>query len=176
MLVVGAVGAGAFGVTSAYFTDEATSAQNKFVTGTLKVSVDQSMQTINPVIENWAPGDIEEVRFDVVNEGSLPVNLRSFALGEWFDSSLSAEMVKVVKVEYWDGSAWQVIRQANAGIEGYVYYSPNGYNSSLFELKAGDKEEFKLSVKFDETAGNDYQNKKYKAQLTVEAKQTNAPW
>jgi len=184
ILLSGATAAAAaaliIGATFAYFSDTETSTGNTFTAGTLDVEItDQNLDTPfqdEILVTNWAPGEERFVNFDVKNFGSLPVNLRGFAAGTWNDSGLDAQnRVKVVKVERWDGSTWANIMTNPGGITGYFYWSPDGTNTSLYTLNSGDRAQLRLTVKFDEGAGNDFQGKTFTASLQVEAKQTNAP-
>ena len=162
--------------TGAYFSDTDTSSANTFATGTLRINIDQSMQTtINPVISNWYPGGETTVRFNIQNTGTLPVNLAAYALGSWGVYGLDDSLVKVTKVEYWDAGAWHTIKEDLTGIAGIVYYSPTGDNVNLWTLPGAATEEFRLTVKFDESADNTYQNKTYTATLHAGAKQVNGP-
>lgn len=170
------------GGTFAFFSDTATSETNSFGTGTLSIEIDQDDQVggINPVISNLAPGQSTTVLFDVNNNGSLPVNLRGFAVGSWsgeFGSETpDPTLMKVTLVEYWNGSAWTPIVSDSEGLSGEFYYSPNGQNLSLFELAAGDHEDFRLTVELDDSASDLYQGKSFNASITADAKQTNAAW
>lgn len=161
------------GATFAFFTDSAQSSNNALTTGTLSVALDQSAGIFqnSTTITNWQPGEQRFVRFDAVNDGSLPVNLRSFATGTWNNGTLDPTKVKVVNVEFWNGSGWQSIMSNPLGITGLVYYSPNGLEASLFELAASSREEFRLTVELDGSAGNTYQNAIFNATVTVHAKQ-----
>lgn len=166
------------GATFAFFSDTATSATNSFATGTLDIEIDQSggiFQNSTP-ITNWAPGEERFVRFDVDNNGSLPVILRAAASGSWVGGVLDPTKVQVVLVEFWNGSDWQDIASAPEGLTGFVYYSPDGTNSALFQLAGGATEEFRLTVKLDETANNDYQGETFEATLTAEAHQVEEPF
>jgi len=175
--IIIAVAAVAVGATTAYFTSSDTTSNNTFTAGTLEISLDQTMQTISPVISNWAPGQETSVRFNVDNTGSLPVHLRAFALGSWNEAALDDDMVKVIKAEYYkeSSSSWVTIKSDSNGLADYIYYSPDGTDSALWELAGGATEQIKLSVLFDSAADNAYQGKTYTAAITVEAKQTNAP-
>jgi hypothetical protein len=132
------------------------------------------MQTISPVISNWAPGEETTVRFDVQNTGTLPVNLASYAVGSWGVSGLNDNLVKVTKVEVWNGSGWQTVTANPAGISGIVYYSPDGTNSSLWEVAGGARAYVKLTVLFDSSADDSYQAQTFTAQIHVGAKQVAA--
>ncbi|MBI2031175.1 MAG: hypothetical protein HYT08_01035 [Candidatus Levybacteria bacterium] len=166
------------GATFAYFSDTANSTNNTFTAGTLDVEItDQNADTpfqSETIISNWAPSNQTFVNFDVKNFGSLPVNLRGFATGTWGDSGLDSQnMVKVVQVERWDGSNWVNIQSNPSGITGYFYWSPDGTNSALYTLNAGDRAQLRLTVEFDAGAGNDFQGQTFTASLQAEAKQTN---
>lgn len=165
------------GATYAFFTDSATSANNQLTTGTLNISVDQSANIFqnSTTISNWQPGEERLVRFDVVNQGSLPVNLRAIAVGDWAINELDENVVKVVKAEYWNGSAWTELTANANGLTGYVYYSQFGTDANLFELQANpEREQFRLTIKLDNSADNTYQGQIFNATVRVEARQTTA--
>lgn len=163
------------GGTMAYFTATADSANNTFATGTMAVSVDQSNGIQNTAItNNWQPGKDEVVRFDVVNTGSLPVNLKANVTGAWNDPNLLPTMVKATKVEYFNGTNWVTIVANDSGITGDVFYSPHGDNNALFTVNGGQRVPFRVTVVLDTTADNSYANHTFTAQLHVQAKQTNA--
>jgi predicted ribosomally synthesized peptide with SipW-like signal peptide len=158
--------------TWSYFTANDTSEDNEFITGTMQIDIDQTMESLPVVVDNWAPGQSEVVRFNVDNTGSLPVHLKGYAAGTWGDPGLDDGMVKVTKVEYKNGSTWTDITSSASGLTGEYYYSPNGTDSSLYELAAGSSEEFRLTVEFDASADNSYMNKTYTAEIHMAAKQT----
>lgn len=173
--------AGAFaiagGATFAYFTDNAVSTGNTFATGKLDISLlnhnAESAFNGEAIITGWQPGETAEVTFDVKNVGTLPVHIRGAAGGTWGDNSLdSKNVVKVVRVERWNGSAWETLRSNSNGIEGDFYYSPNGGNSNHFEVNPNTRAHLRLSVRLDGSAGNEFQNKTFTSTLQVEAKQT----
>ena len=171
------------GATFAYFSDSATSTGNTLTAGTLDIEItDQNSDDLfldEVLVTNWAPGEQKFVNFDVKNFGSLPINLRGFATGTWGigNSGLDSQnMVKVVQVERWDGSTWANMLANTAGITGYFYWSPDGTNTALYTLNAGDRAQLRLTVEFDAGAGNDFQGQTFTASLQANAKQTNAPW
>jgi len=166
------------GATFAFFSDTETSTGNTFASGTLDVSItDQNSDDLfqgEAVVSDWKPGNQTFVNFDVKNVGSLPVNLRGFAAGTWNVPALDSQnMVKVVQVERWDGSSWANILSNPSGITGYFYWSPNGNNSALYTVNAGDRAQLRLTVEFDPDAGNDFQGQTFTSSLQVEAKQIN---
>lgn len=168
------VGGSAF----AFFTDTATSQNNTFATGTLDVSItDQNEDTpfeSQAIVSNWAPGEEALVNFDVKNVGTLPVQLRGFATGTWGNEALdNQDKVKVTRVERFNGSSWETLLTNSNGITGLFYYTNNGLdNGSFFDVAPGGRAQFRLTVKLDDTAGNDFQSKSFASVLTVQARQT----
>lgn len=172
------------GATFAYFSSQGTSENNTFSTGTLEIAVNQNGQTdLNEqttgvqVAQDWKPGDTTDVLFNVYNSGTLPVNLKGFALGNWNDAGLDVNKVKATKVEYkLNGSGnWATLVPENlSGLTGAFYYSPDGTNSNLTALASHDTLNLKITVLFDSTANNSYEGKIYTAHLNVDAIQTNA--
>lgn len=163
--------------TVAYFSDTVTSTNNTFSTGTL--DVDLYNQNTNDNLEfsltDWAPGDETLINFDVLNSGSLPVNLRGYAVGEWNFSPSNPDKVKVIKVERYVGG-WQQLANDSNGVNGLFYYSPDGTDLSLYTINNGKRAQMRLTVQFDPTAGDEYEGKVFDVSVVVEAKQVNAPW
>jgi len=163
--------------TFAFFTDNATSEGNTFSTGTLDVSItDQNSDTAfegESIVSNWAPGEEALVNFDVKNVGTLPVQLRGFATGTWGNSGLdSQDMVRVTRVERWNGAAWETLLTDSDGIDGLFYYTNDGtQNGTFFDVAPGGKAQFRLPVELDEDAGNDFQDSTLTSTLTVQARQ-----
>lgn len=167
------------GATFAFFSDSETSTGNTFAAGTLEIDIlDQNEDTpfeTEVIVSNWAPGDETLVNFDVKNIGTLPINIRGFATGSWGDDDLDAlNVVKVTKVERFSGG-WEELASDPDGITGLFYYSPTGGDVDLFEVPPDARAQFRLTVEFDEDAGNDFQEETFTSSLTVEAKQTTAP-
>jgi len=83
LAIIAAVGAIAIGATRAYFSDTETSAGNTFTAGTLSINLynQNTTDALQFSLTNWAPGDETLVNFDVLNAGSLPINIRGFAAG-----------------------------------------------------------------------------------------------
>lgn len=178
VLTIGLVASVAFGATQAYFTAVETSDANIFNVGTLGVEIKQDgygYGTGSYVIEeNWKPGDTSEVRFDVVNTKDFPVHLAGFASGTWDDGGLNPEMVKVTKVEAWHSSwgYWYTIDEDIDGLFGEYYFIDV---DDLRVLNPNETAYFRLTLKFDENADNDYQEQTFTGIVTVAAKQLEAP-
>ena len=177
LAIIAAVGAIAIGATRAYFSDTETSTGNTFTAGTLSINLYNQNTTaaLQFSLTNWAPGDETLVNFDVLNAGSLPINIRGFAAGVWNTNPVNSDKVKVTKVERWD-NGWVTLAADSGGITGWLYYSPNGQNANLYTIDAGQKAQLQLTVVFDSTAGNEYQGKIFNASITTEAKQVNGTW
>lgn len=162
--------------TFAYFIDSDEGTGNTFATGTLSIDL-LNQNTNDPfqgeaLITNWAPGETAFVNFDVLNDGTLPVYLRGFATGEWIPNSLDASLVKVTKVERWNGSGWEKLGEDENGLTGEFYYSTDGTESSLIALEPNQRAQIQLTVVLDGSAGNEYQGKEFVSSLFVQAKQT----
>lgn len=175
-VAVAAVSAG----TYSYFSASDVSTGNTLSAGTLMVNLENQNAPgdLSFAVSGLAPGGTALVNFDVQNGGTanLPVNLRGFASGAWQSvDTPDNSLVKVVKVERWDGSAWETLVDTPAGITGMFYYSPTGANAALYTIAAGDQAQFQLTVKLDELAGDKYQGEAYDATVTVQTKQVSAP-
>jgi hypothetical protein len=115
------------------------------------------------------------VNFDVKNTGSLPMNIRGFATGSWNFTPSAGDKVSVTKVEAWNGSSW--VNLGTGPFTGYFYYSPSGTDTALYVVNGGDRVQLQLTVKLDETAGDEFQGKTFTTSLQAEGKQTNtAVW
>lgn len=177
-LTIGTAGALLVGATFAFFSATDTSTNNVLSTGTMSLDItDQNADTafVNENLgTNWQPGETRLVNFDVKNTGSLPMNIRGFATGTWSDSGLDSQnKVSVTKVERWNGASWETL--ATGPVTGYFYYSSDGTSTgTLFDVAGGDRAQLQVSVKLDETAGNDFQGKTFTTTLQAEAKQTNS--
>lgn len=179
-VAVAAVSAG----TYSYFSASDISTGNTLSAGTLTVNVENQNAPgdLSFAVGGLAPGNTTLVNFDVQNGGTagLPVNLRGFASGEWATPgdmvSPDNSLVQVVKVERWNGAAWETIMGDGAEpITGMFYYSPTGADAALYTIAAGDQAQFQLTVKLDELAGDQYQDEAYNASVTVQTKQSTAP-
>jgi len=170
------------GATLAYFTANASSEGNTFAAGEMNIDIrDQNLNTafVNELLATgWQPGDETLVEFDVRNRGTLPINLSGLATGTWGQSELdSQDKVKVVKVERWNGSSWETLKNDSGGISGVFYYTSNGNpGGTQFAVAPGERAQLRLTVKFVETAGNDFQGKTFTATIQIAGKQVGAPW
>lgn len=184
LVAIGVAAAIGIGGTIAYFTAQTTSGENTFTAGTMKMDVlsQNTDAALDFDLTNWAPGDKTLVNFDVKNTGTLPMNIRGFANGAWYDGETvitpapTTGGAYVSKIEYWDGVAWKEMDRASSGLKGEFYYSPDGTDSGNFTVAPGGRAQIQLTVKFDKSSGNEYQGKIFKATITTQAKQTNASW
>lgn len=165
------------GGTYSYFS-KSTTAAGTLSTGELTVNLlnqnTPDLLTFNAI--GLVPGGTTTINFDVKNGGSanIPVNLRGFASGTWDISIPSSDptLIKVTQVEAYFSGAWHTLVTNSSGITGMFYYSADGTNLALYEIAAGDKAQFRLTVKLDETAGDKYQGKTFNATIAVQTKQT----
>lgn len=175
VLSIGAAGALLVGATFAFFSATDTSTGNTLTTGNLTLNIqDQNLDSDfqdETLGTNWQPGEERLVNFDVKNTGSLPMNIRGFATGSWNFSPSAGDKVTVTKVEAWNGSSWSTL--ATGPVTGYFYYSPTGTNTGLYIVNGGDKAQIQITVKLDESAGDEFQGKTFTAALQAEGKQTN---
>ncbi|MDD5083664.1 MAG: TasA family protein [Candidatus Moranbacteria bacterium] len=180
LFMVAAAAAVIGGGTYSYFSASDT-AGGTLSAGTLSVDL-LNQNTPDPLsfhVTGMVPGGTTLVNFDVQNGGTanIPVNLRGLATGTWDISIPSPDpnLIKVTQVERWNGSAWEVLVNSPSGITGVFYYSPTGTDAALYTIAAGDKAQFRLTVKLDEAAGDKYQGKTFDAILAVQTKQATAP-
>lgn len=168
------------GGTYSYFSAK-KSASGTLSTGTLAIDI-LEQNTSNPLTFNvpgLVPGETAFVNFDVKNNSDeLAVNLRGAAYGEWATpddmTSPNNALVQVVKVERWNG-VWETLAGDGVNpITGYFYYSPDGSDSAHFSVPAGGMAQFRLTVKLDEDAGDQYQDEVYNAAVKVQARQVGA--
>lgn len=165
------------GGTYSYFSTKDDSVGNTISTGSLSIDL-RNQNTTDPLlfsIPNLLPGGTALVNFDVQNNSATGVQIRGAAFGEWVGvTSPNNALIKVVKIERWNGSAWQEIQNVPAGITGLFYDSPNGSDGSNYTVPASDKAQFQLTLKLDESAGDKYQGKSYSAAVKVQARQDGA--
>lgn len=178
LLVIGVVGGAGVAASSAFFTDTETAEGNTFTAGELDIRL-LEQNTNNDfdeevVISNWVPGGTAIVNFDVLNDGTVPVNLRGAAVGTWNNTALDNNMVRVVKVERWNNGGWETVLENTGGITGYFYYGENGDQGLLYEVAPDTRAQLQVTVEFDESADNKYQGAVFTAGLQVDAKQLNA--
>ena len=160
------------GGTVAYFSDVDMSEFNTFAAAELEINVDQETNVYTTDFTGMYPGDEIKVRFDVVNSNDIPVILRGYAIGEWAGvANPDNRNMQVTKVEYYSGE-WTELIASPDGLEGEYYYSSDGTSSgTMIPLSADGTKKFRLTVKFDESAGNEYQNETYSANIVIEGTQ-----
>lgn len=168
------------GGTYSYFSAK-DSAAGTLSAGTLAIDLKNQNETSDLTfsVPNLAPGGTGLVNFDVLNSSSsgMAIQLRGAAFGAWEAGIDTPDntLVKVTKVERWNGSAWTTLVNNSAGITDIFYDSPTGADTGNYVIPAGSKDQFQLTVKLDETTGDKYQGKTYDATLKVQARQDGAP-
>ncbi len=172
--------------TYSFFSTTDTASGNTITAGTLAIDL-LNQNTSNPLlfnIPNVLPGQEVSVNFDVKNDSvASGVQLRGAAFGAWDNvSGGDNTLFKVTKVERWNGAAWVTLASNPGGITGIFYDSADGTDDeandggadALFTVPAGGKDQFQLTVKFDESAGDVYQGEQYNAAIKVQARQNGA--
>ena len=175
--LVVAVAAVAGGATYAYFSATAT-ASGTINTGTITVSLlNQNSETeFSPfTISNMYPGSTKQVEFDVKNTSSADkISIRGAAYGTWagsFETNFTPDntLLKIVQVERYNGSGWTtLIGDGNTAITG-LFTDP-------YDVDTNGRAQYRLTVKLDGAAGNEYQNKTYNASIKIQAKQGEIGW
>ncbi|WP_353892422.1 TasA family protein [Proteinivorax hydrogeniformans] len=142
--------------TWAWFTSSATSTDNTFTAGTLKVNESgvSVTETGTVDIQNLQPGDQTKLEFDVINDGTLEFKYR-FRLGELEGGLVGGENPLLVSV---DGEDWGQISTE--------YFEDDGYT-----LAKGKRSIKKLYVKMPKLAGNEYQGETASFKIIIEATQ-----
>lgn len=181
MLVI-ALAFSAAGVgTMAWFTSQATSVNNTFVAGTLILGgvidgedVHNQFATLN--LSNIKPGEPRDLGSTVLkNVGSLPfklyrINASNFQgidnvidnQGRSMDDVLHL-IVTIGGERVYEGKFSQLVNE-NGG-----YFDP------IVNVLPSEERTMELSVLMDESAGNDFQGKNFKCDLTVFATQNQVP-
>lgn len=164
------------GGTYSYFstTDMAT---GTLATGWLSIKLLNQNDTTDFAfpVTNMLPGETALVNFDVKNDSSTGIQLRGAAFGEWASvASPDNTLMRVVKVERYDGGWVTVAGDGVTPITGMFYNSLNGTDASNYVIPAGGKDQFQLTVKLDPSTGDKYQGKTYNAMVKVQARQDGA--
>jgi predicted ribosomally synthesized peptide with SipW-like signal peptide len=156
------------GTTAAYFNASASSPDNVFTTGSLSVALSENTGL---VWDDWQPGETKELSFTITNTGSMPIYVKGRFDGSWDANELSSSVISLAKIEYWYESVWYSLGQTPWGIGEEFFYSPTGTEADLTMLVGGETTQFKVIVKFDPEAGNEYQNHIFTGALHLAARQ-----
>jgi len=165
-----AVGAGAYGVARAYFSSQAPVKTATFQAGTININLEQhpGYNSVPFSMQNWMPGQTQDVVVDVVNNSTVPVTLTGGINGTW-GTALGDHFVSVVGAYYWGNSDWVALTDYDSH-GNFVYGITDGS-----PIPAGGLVTMKMRAKFDENAGNEYQNQTYSADIVVTAHQVETP-
>lgn len=160
--------------TMAYFTSRATSSENAFTAGTLKLGgiIDGA-----DVVEKFARLNIDNLQPDnptlmgtteLKNVGTLPFRLYRITASnitgqyELLDPKVKIE-IKIAGEHVYSGTIKQ-LQEANGG-----YFDP------IYNVQPGEVKNMEVFATLDKSANNDYQGKSMMCDLTVYATQNNAP-
>ncbi|MFA6423543.1 MAG: hypothetical protein WCW17_03795 [Patescibacteria group bacterium] len=113
------------------------------------------------------PGQTQDVVVDVRNNSTVPVTLTGHIDGTW-ENGMGDQYVKVIAADYWDGG-WKTLA---ADSHGTFTYADFDTPTTLKQVPAnGGVVTLRMTAKFDENAGNEYQGKTYSAGIFVTASQ-----
>ena len=154
--------------TFAWFTDTAVSANNKIVSGTLKVDLellkDSAWTSIKeskaPIFdyEKWEPGYTDVKILKVENEGTLALKW----VAKFVSENQLTKLANVIDV-YVLPSATELSVPASRDLTGYTRVGTvaefvNSIEETTYgTLKAGEVAYLGIALKMQETAGNEYQ-------------------
>jgi len=167
-----AVGAGSYGVARAYFSSKTPVASTaSFTAGSISINIGAHSQNAVPfVLNNWMPGDTQEVVFDINNTSTVPVTLTGLVNGTW-GNVLGDQMVHVIGADYWNGSEWKSLATIGNGTFTYADFG----TSVLKEVPANGSVSLRMTAEFDKDADNKFQGETYVAELQVTASQVIQP-
>ena len=176
------------GTTFAWFTDSATSANNKIQAGTLDIELyewtDENTssslnETSDPVFGDdilWEPGMTQTVYFSIKNAGTLDLKYRvtldvkidnpntNYPLTDVMSYVISPD-AKFGDLQAWPGNGERVVKGYNAT---QAEATPLYYNENTEE---GDEHFFALSIHMDEEAGNGYMGESITFDIKLDAAQ-----
>ncbi len=161
------------GTTFAWFTDSVTSANNKIVSGNLKVDLemyDKATDKWNSIkenqdpiftYENWEPGYVDAKLLKIENEGSLALKWKAVFVSE-APLGILADVIDVYVKEAVTEADFEaltredVVTWTNAGT---VREFVNGIEASTTGTLLAEKSEtLGIALKMRESAGNEYMN------------------
>lgn len=160
-----AVGAASYLGARAYFSSEDPATETAtFNAGTISINLAKhdGYNEVPFVLNNWMPGQEQDVVFDVVNTSTVPVTLSGEVNGTW-GGDLGDQMVYVLSANYWSDSAGDWLSLNHTGHGTFTYDNPIAANGGILTIK--------MRAQFDPAAGNDFQGKTYTATLNVTAHQ-----
>lgn len=164
LLVIGLAAALVGGATMAWFTDADKTKKAKFTAGTVRVTTEGGINELgNLKIDNWNPGDTEDVMIKVCNTGSKNIVFRLHPKVAWENGDLSLENITL------DGDCgdnWKRAFDDPDPNNWYLYYvgDPIGKDECV-ELS------FQITIDGEQT-GNEYQGKTLTLTGFVEAIQS----
>lgn len=150
------------GATFAWFTSQATNANNLFQAGTLTINVSDPTDggaAFN--VGNMAPGDVVSGTLVLENTGSLPCKVRARVVG---DASGEANLANVLEVNF-NNQGWQPL----TSVLNTWFLVENGN-----AIASGATVSLPAQVRMMASAGNEYQNQTWSGDIEFEAIQDNA--
>lgn len=154
--------------TKAYFTSSTESAINTFKAGTLKIGGEGDYKFKRLVVDNIKPGmPLDAGDTTVKNIGSLPLKLFRITASN-FSGSRDLDYKLKVTIKMNNDTVYTGRLMDLIAVNG-------GYFDPIYDIKAGQEVNIHVDVEMDEDAGNYYQDKTIKCDLTIDAAQNNYP-
>ncbi len=159
------------GVTYAYFSAKAVSANLAFHTGSLKIVLTDPSQLS---FADLKPGDKQTVDFSLKNSGNLPVYLKGKFAGGWLEGGLDNAKLQPTKLEYQLGDGqWVTLVSDGPALNSDFFYSQGNDATHLLQLASNQEIHWRATFQLAQDVNDDYQNQAYKVQIHFAAKQTN---
>lgn len=168
LLVLTIVSILAITVSKAYFSAQAESADNIYVSGTLELVVTQdSMLTVN----NWRPGDENTLEFTLENTGSLPVSIKGYFDGEWQTPGLDSGLFEIISAEVLVDDVWSQLANETLYVGQEFFVSANGMPDTIFVIQPQQQVEFLVTTRLSVATPDEYQNQEFVTSLHLAGKQ-----
>ncbi len=168
-LVVSLALASVVGVSGAFFTyagqTQATQLKSSSLTMTLNGAT--------PEIDNWLPGQVQELVYTLENSGTLPVQVKAYVAGSWADPMLEQSVVSIDRLEIWQDNTWQQISGAWPLEDEFLIVRQTG-DTDPTTLEPGDGVQLRVSLRLSEDVTNEYQAELFNTELHVAGKQLDA--
>lgn len=165
LLSVGLVFLVTVSLVIAYFHFRRTTTLGTYTTAEVKLDI---IPLSELTVRNLLPGQEKEVKWKVVNTGTVPINLKSKLQTSFENNQLSTDVIVIKNVQRKDShDQWQEVTMGN----NIFFYSKNGTEHDLLELQPQEEIEFLTTLLLATTAGNEYQDKVIQTKFQIVAKQ-----
>lgn len=154
--------------TKAFFSAQADSPDNIFISGTLELAIAQdSALSVN----SWKPGDENTMEFTLQNTGSLPVFVKGYLDGEWQGEGLDSSLFEITSVEVFVDDVWAQLANETLHTGEEFFVSANGMQDTIFVIQPQQQVDFIVATRLSESTPDEYQNQQFIARLHLAGKQ-----